>query len=474
MKKFWKNHRWVSLWVIVVLLMASGCEKDTPERIPEPDQDPEYGTVYEYIQSLFYFVYYWNGEVERYILKTPPKSGDVETYFYSLLYDGNKVSASDKAAQCYDRWSFMETYLDYSGVLVEGKYKSFGYNLVQVPDPDYSIRVCLVYENSPMAAAGIERGYELLKLNGTDVMVLIGNGKIYDELDKETNRFVFADREGNVLPEMTISAAEVNINPILHQATYEVNGKKVGYIVYNTFIVASKAGITAALQEMKDVDEFVLDLRYNGGGSVAVAEAICEHLLPQSVGNDSIVFAKFVLSELTKQRLKWDDEVIQIKRNESAMNLPRMFVITTGGTASASEEVINDMKPFLDVITVGTSTHGKPVGMGVWFYPPYSDEEIDAGNIPDWAFAPITFRNDNKDGEGSYFLGIPATYTVYDDLYNLFGVDPVTLQGEACLQSILTYIETDIFPASVSGKSVDRMMPEILPLKGLQIHAGCR
>ena len=458
-------RRVIFLWAATAMLAISGCEKNDPK----PEYDSE---VYEYIQSLYYYVYYWNKEVDSYILKKPPISGDPETYFESLKYDANKASASDKNAGRYDRWGFMSSYLDYRGVLVEGKYKSFGYYLDQAPD--YSVRVTLVYENSPMAQAGIERGYELKKLNGTDVMTLIANKTINAELAKETSRFVFADRDGNELPEKTISAAVVNINPILYKTTYHVGEKTVGYIVYNTFIVASEDAITAALREMKDVDELIFDLRYNGGGSVAVAEAICEHLLPQSAGNDSVVFAKTVFSDLTKQRLKWQDQIVKIKRRAEAMNLSRLFVITTDGTASASEEVINNMKPFLEeVITIGSPTHGKPVGMGVWFFPPYSDEEIETGKLPDWAFAPITFRGDNSRDEGGFFSGIPVNHQVNDDLYHDFGVDPTTLKGEACLQAAIGYIQAGSFPSSVSARSVGMKTPRLIQLKGLQIHAGC-
>ena len=456
----------IFLWVAVALIATlAGCEKKDD---PEPENDPE---LYEYIKSLYYYFYYWNKEVESYIVKKPPTSGTPEDYFESLKYDEKKATTSDKNAGRYDRWGFMASYLDYSGVLVEGKYKSFGYYLDQAPD--YSVRVGLVYENSPMSQAGIERGFELKKLNGTDVMTLIKNGTFYQELNKETNRFVFANREGNELPEKTISAAVVNINPILYKTIYHVGGKTIGYIVYNSFIVASKTAITAALQEMKDVDELIFDLRYNGGGSVAVAEAICEHLLPQSVGNDSVVFSKTVFSDLTKKRCELKDEIGKIKRHTDAMNLSRLFVITTDGTASASEEVINNMKPFLEVITVGTPSHGKPVGMYVWVYPPYTDKEIEAGKLPDWAFAPITFRGDNSKGEGGFFSGIPVTYKVEDDLYNNFGVNEQTLEGEACLQSVIRYIQTNRFTSSVSAKSVETKTPKLIQLKGLQIHAGC-
>ena len=457
----------VFLWVMFVLPGIQGCKKEDPS----PGTDLNDLTVYEYIQTLYYHVYYWNREVESFVLKRPPASGDPLAYFERLKYDKDKASLADFNSRRYDRWGFMTTYRDYSGVLVEGKYKSYGYNIGKAVDQTY--RICFVYKNSPMDRAGIKRGFEMRKVGGKDLETLEKTGKIEEELNKTTNQFVFADYEGNVF-EKTISAAEINIDPILYNAIYDVGGKKVGYIMYNTFIVASKAGITAALQEMKDVDEFVLDLRYNGGGSTDVAEAICEYLLPSAYSKDSVEFAKYVFSDLTKKRLEWEDEIIKIKRQALAMDLSRMFVITSKGTASASEEVINDMSSFLDVITVGTTTHGKPVGMGVWFYPPYTEKDISAGKLPDWALAPITFRNDNKDGKGSFFSGISPTYSSIDDLHHDFGVDPLSLEGEGCLQAVMKFIRSGAFPASVFVKSAEEETDDQFQLKGLQVHAGCR
>ena len=454
-------------WGLIVVFSAmQGCGKDDPDHSNDPK-------AFRYLQELYYYVYYWNREVDNQInINKKPPSGKLETYFESLKYNEQKASASDRNAGRYDRWGFMTTYLNFAGVMIEGEYKSFGYNVTN-RTLDRSVRVCFVYKDSPMDKAGVKRGYKLLKLGGVDIGTLISNGTVNNELNKETNRYVFADHAGNELEEKIISAAVVKIDPILSNSIYEVDGKKVGYIAYNTFIFASEAAITKALQDMKDVDEFILDLRYNSGGSTNVAEAISEHFLPAEYP-DSVVFAKFVFSDLTKERLNWKDQIIKIKRRDQALNLSRMFVITTAETASASEEMINGMSPFLEVITVGAATHGKPVGMGVWYYPNYSEKEIKEGKLPDWAFAPITFRNDNKDDAGSFFSGIPPTYQISDDLYRDFGVDPQTLEGEGCLQAVMEYIRTGNFPKSVSAKSVQKEEDNLFQLKGMQIHAGCR
>jgi len=446
------------LWL--TLILVSGCKKNDPEN---------YTDTNKMVQQIMYYTYYWNDKIDSKLVSSSdflrvPAHTKPDQYFSSLLYDGKMAPSGSKE---YDRWSFMIPYKEFDEVMVAGQYKSFGYFLAQASD--LSVRVCFVYENSPMSQAGIERGYELQRLNGTDVQTLIGNKTINEQLNKESNRFVFADREGNVLPEKTISKAVVKINPIVAKNRYTINGKDVGYIAYNSFITASEEAITKALQEFGDVDEFVFDLRYNGGGDVAVADAICEHLLPARVGADSIIFAKYTYSERTNlysKELGLKDEVRKIKRNGNALNLSRLFVIVSDMTASASEEVINSMKPFVDeIILVGTPTEGKPVGMNVF-------AESHSKN-PQWAIAPVTFRIDNINDEGSYFAGMDPTFRISDDLHHNFGIDPLTLEGEACLEAVVRYIQSGIFPAPVSVKSIRKETPRIIQLKGIQIHAGC-
>lgn len=461
---------WLCLALMLLATVMTACDKeDGGGNKTEPETD--YTEINSAIQELLYCTYYWNYKIDSKLIsgnsfRKAPKTTEPQEYFASLLYDDKMVNPA--VTDEYDKWSFISSYSEYEGVMVEGEYKSFGYFLDLTPD--YSVRVCLVYEGSPMAREGIERGYELVRLNGIDMGTLLqmGDDAINQELNKETNRYVFADRAGNLLPEKSISKAVVKINPVLRKDKYDVDGRKVGYIVYNSFITASKDAITAALREFNDVSDIILDLRYNGGGDVSVADAICEYLLPASVGTDSVPFAKYTFSQRTNEKeiveiFGLKDEVRKIKRNADALNISRLFVIVSGQTASASEEVINSMKPFVDeVILVGTPTHGKPVGMLVWVYP---------NEDPQWAIAPISFRIDNKNGEGSYFSGIRPAYTVQDDLYRDFGVDPETLKGEACLQTVMEYVKTGRFPAG--ARSVQKGRPRLIRLKGLQIHAGC-
>ena len=117
-------------------------------------------------------------------------------------------------------------------------------------------------------------------------------------------------------------------------------------------------------------------------------------------------------------------------------------MIATKGTASASEVIINGLEPYLNVVQVGTASHGKPVGMIKY--------DLDGLN---YILAPITFILTNSEGFGDYYDGLPADIYVEDDLAHDFG------EGEACLTDALAYIETGYIGPTI--KATSREMPII-------------
>ncbi len=453
-----KNWYWGYFLLAISCILFWGCEDDSGTQKDTVDM-----TTNKAVQEIMTYTYYWNIEIFDDLIEADGQTyksvPDIapDKYFKSLLYTQAKAPMY---ATAYDRWSFIGDYNTVNSILVEGEYNSYGFYCGKTGT---SITVFFVYENSPMALAGVERGFKILKINGQNISSLT-NATIGDELNKSSVSLVFADREGNVLPEKTISMAVFKINPILCATTYNVgsgNVKKVGYLAYNSFISASEENLKNKLAELQDVDEMILDFRYNGGGDVDVAEKMAEFLVPAQIPTqykkgDSIDYAQYVFSEFTQK--VWQENFIRkIKRNSNALDLQRLFVITSEETASASEEVINNMKPFLDVITIGSVTHGKPVGMFVFRYPDKN---------PQWAIAPICFRIDNISGNGNFFGGIAPNFQETDDLGHDFG------RGEACLEAALQYIETGQFPQRASLKSVEKPQHIILR-KGVQIYTGC-
>ena len=199
--------------------------------------------------------------------------------------------------------------------------------------------------------------------------------------------------------------------------------------------------------QSEGIDELVVDLRYNGGGSLGIA-----FLLEELVGGSDI--EEKLLGRIIYNENHTDDNVdFGTEGNDLSVDVERLFFITTGASASASEMVINGMFPYKEVVTIGTTTAGKPVGMSV-----FQSEEYDI------ALAPVTFKLLNASDQGDYFNGIPADYEVVDDIYHGWG-NP----EEACLKAALDIIRgNDV----IALKSM-QLQPKGLPLKrGLQEITG--
>jgi C-terminal processing protease CtpA/Prc len=219
--------------------------------------------------------------------------------------------------------------------------------------------------------------------------------------------------------------------------------------VFESFLAPSEAELEGAFTyfQSEGIDELVVDLRYNGGGSLSIA-----FLLEELVGGSDIedeLLGRIIYNENhTADNVNFGTE-----GNELSIDLDRLFFITTGASASASEMVINGMFPFKEVVTIGTATAGKPVGMSV-----FESEEYDI------ALAPVTFKLLNANNQGDYFDGIPVDYAVADDVFHAWG-NP----EEACLKAALDIIRgNDV----IALKSI-QLQPKGLPLKrGLQEITG--
>ena len=119
---------------------------------------------------------------------------------------------------------------------------------------------------------------------------------------------------------------------------------------------------------------------------------------------------------------------LPLNQPASPLSLTRLIVITTRLTASASEAVMNGLKPFLNVVSIGDTTNGKPVGMNGW----------EVGEK--YFFWPITFKIVNKNNEGDYFDGIAPGKVIADDITHDFDD-----RNELCLKEAIHYLETGSF-----------------------------
>jgi hypothetical protein len=200
---------------------------------------------------------------------------------------------------------------------------------------------------------------------------------------------------------------------------------KVGYLDYTQFVSYSLNDLTAAVSSFaaQGASELVLDLRYNGGGDVATSRDLASLIAGARVAGQ--VFASLRFNDKNQAR----NEDFRFGVPAASMgSLPRVFVIASGGTASASELVINGLKPFMDVVLVGETTYGKPYGFEPFDY---------CGTT----YNAVNFESVNSLGVGGYTAGFAPTCPVADDLDHALG-DP----NEGRLKAALGYIATGQCP----------------------------
>ena len=194
----------------------------------------------------------------------------------------------------------------------------------------------------------------------------------------------------------------------------EQPGRKVAYLYLSGFHPPSRDQLSSSFAALKraGVEDLVLDLRYNPGGSLGIALHLARLIAgPEQEGK---IFQRTIHNE----RYGDNDRTARFKRHAEALGLKRVFVLTTKDTCSASESVITGLAPHINVVTVGTTTCGKPVG----FTP------LDYWGISYWV---INFKLRNAAGQGDYFSGLAPTCEVKEDLRHTLGSPDEALFAEA-------------------------------------------
>lgn len=322
-----------------------------------------------------------------------------------------------------DHYSFAMKKTEWDN-LSNGIISDFGLNAFFYTDSD--LRVRLVEEESPAGKAGIRRGWRFLKVAGsTDITTTNADFLAQKIYESGSTAFSFEKPDGSTV-DITLNSETYQEQPLVLDTIYSVNGRKAGYLVFNSFL----GNVDQEISELntvfshfvtEGVTDVIVDLRYNGGGYVSLSEALANFLIkPSAAGN-------IMMTQQYNDNYSDLNEVTMFKKKGS-LNVNNVYFIVTDNTASASELLINNLKPFMNVKLVGPQpTYGKPVG----FYP------IPVG---DWYIFPVSFRSTNGVGEGNYFDGLQVDKQVADGLDKDWGDTQ-----EASLAAVLNYIGTGSF-----------------------------
>ncbi len=313
----------------------------------------------------------------------------------------------------------------------EGKFEGFGFSYRTVDAAADDIRLSRVFSDSPAANGGLARGQQFVSLNGrsiTEIQANEGIGAVFS--NNTTLRFEMRRTDGGVFSS-SITKDVVTISPVPQRRIIDAgNGVMVGYMELAQFISTADPIINDVFAEFiaAGVDDIIIDLRYNGGGLVSTANLLGDYL--GAFANDGRVFSE---TRFNADRAAANNSTEFFQRQGSSIDLGRLVVIATRGTASASELVTNSLEAYFDVTIVGDNTFGKPVGqIGLTFC--------------DKILRPTSFKTVNAAGEGDYFDGLPVDCPAADDLTFEVGDD-----SDPNIVAAMTYLNTGACPAAAAG-----------------------
>ncbi len=345
-----------------------------------------------------------------------------EDLFESLIHERDNI---DKFSLIIDNYIELEQYL--SGVSLSN---GLNYGLVYLPNSNNEIFGYVRYVNNGSAAdlANINRGDIFRSIDG----VLLSVDNYSDLLSQEIYTVNFANYFNNDTEDInddTIELNGINIelqkvplvkNPVHHYSTLDYSSGKIGYLMYNQFISNYDDYLKTIFSEFKSnsIDELILDLRYNPGGSI----------------NSAIVLASLITGQFENEVFnteQWNNDIQNywINNNpeylinrfttfQSSLNLGRVFILTTRSSASASELIINCLKPYINVVQIGTTTYGK-YQASVTLYDSENFSNQNVNRTHSYALQPLVLKTLNVNGVTDYYNGINPDYEYEERAFDM-------------------------------------------------------
>lgn len=374
--------------------------------------------------------YLWQNDVPNLSDERYPNQTELNAFLKGYpvpedLFDALRVDPT------IDRFSWIvDDYLELEGQL-QGTTNNNGVDFGLYLKPGSATEVFgwvrYIIPNSDASTKNIKRGDLFYAVNGTALTKSNYQSLL---LGANTNYTLnFADLiDGSIVPNsksVDLTKTVLTENPILVNTVIPLGSHKIGYLMYNGFYSDFDTELNDAFALLKSqvVTDLVLDLRYNGGGSVKTAARLASMITGQFTGQ---VFAKQQWN--SKIQSYFDGNNPDALKNFftdkiettaiNSLNLKKIYILTSKSTASASELVINGLKPYLDVVQIGDITTGKNVGSVTLYDSPNFDKTNRNPNHR-YAMQPIVLKIVNSVGFGDYFTGLVPAIELKENITNL-------------------------------------------------------
>ena len=413
----------ISILLLILFVFTTNCDTKDDLYVPESLQ------INDFVWKGMNLYYLWQTDVENLRDNTFASQDQLNTFLTSYsnpkdLFNSLRVPNSvDRFSVIFNNYEILEGILS-GNTLNNGV--DYGLKFKAGSTTDLFGWVRYIIPNSDASTKNIFRGSIFYAINGTPLTI-----SNYKELLENTTQILnLADYDNGIITpngnSVTLTKTNLSENPVLLSNVINQGTKKIGYLVYNGFFPNYESQLNDAFANLKaqQITDLVLDLRYNSGGSIATATRLASMITGQFTNQ---LFAREVWN--AKLQTYWNttnpnqliDNFTNTLGNGSAiasLNLTKIYVLTSKSTASASELVINGLKPYINVIQIGDVTTGKNVG-SITLYDSPNFGKTNRSNNHKYEMQPIVLKTVNNAGFGDYENGLQPNLLYVENLGNL-------------------------------------------------------
>lgn len=446
----------MKLKTVIVALFLFFCfscrteEKDIRPVYPEDSSE----SVNHWVKQQMDKYYYWNTRMP----KNPDYSLSTPEFMKSLLVPDDRFSVivNPQDPATYPR-------------SVRGLY-GFDYAVLQTDHKVITV-IKVVLDNSPAFNVGLKRGMIITKINGT-ALNASNTESIMSSLSAQSSFDLTVGewQNGTMINEKDITIYYgFTFEQPLQSVIIEREDKKVAYLYIPDFREGTSDVLIRKFAEFKaaGVQDLILDLRYNYGGSVAAAAALCA-MIPSGITANS-PFIKYIgnknggtIVKTFAEQVAFDTSAPPFSTFQAnTLSLGKVFILTSNNTTSASEIVINNLRPYMEVVQIGTGTAGKDMA-GF----PIIDES-NPKKIP-WEIHPMIYKVYNAKDQGDYAKGLIPQFEVSE--YSVLPLLPLGNPQEALLSVALNKIFSHTSKRSAFNSSHIRVISESYSHHGIEVY----
>jgi carboxyl-terminal processing protease len=406
--------------LLLLLLLLSSCEDNDDNAVPRSLE------IKDFIWKGMNLYYLWQTDVpdladDRFETQTDLNSF-LETYANPTdLFNSLRVpSPTDRFSVIYSDYTVLEGVLsgntlnngmDYGLKFINSTTNVFGWVRYVIP-------------NSDAASKNVQRGAIFYAIDG--IPLTNDNYRMLLSSTTYTINLANYSETGGVVTitpngqSVTLTKTNLAENPILLNSVITQGTHNIGYLMYNGFYSSFDSQLNTVFGSFvsQNVTDLVLDLRYNSGGSVASATKLASMITGQFSGQ---LFAKQQWNAKAQAFFLANNPGSLENKFVSGLNrlqLNRVYILTTKSSASASELVINCLKPYIEVVQIGDKTAGKNVGsITLYDSPTYAKTNVNPNHK--YAMQPIVLKIVDKNGFGDYTSGILPTTSLPENFANL-------------------------------------------------------